>query len=177
MMTQLRVLVSRCWGMFQKGRSEQELDEELRSHLDMQIEENIRKGMTPNEAAHAARRSFGGGDQVKEIYRDQRGLSMVETTVQDIRFGFRLLFKSPGFTLVAALTLALGIGVNTAIFSTVNGVMLRPFPFREPKQLVAVWCTDFSRGMRQMGCADPDLQEIARRNHSFEALAGTIGRI
>jgi len=92
--------------------------------------------------------------------------------LNDFRYAVRQLRRDPGFTLVAVLTLALGIGANTSIFSVVNSVLLRPFPFRQPDRLVSVWCTDFSRGLPQMGCAEPDLQEIARRNHSFESLAG-----
>src|SRR3989454_3140907 len=134
----LRVLVLRLMALFRKGRLEQDLDEELSSHLGMLVEENRRKGMSFEEARYAALRSFGGVAQVKETYREQRGLPMIETLIQDTRYGLRQLRRSPGFTIVAVLTLALGIGANTAIFSAIDAVMLRTLPVEKPKELMQV---------------------------------------
>src|SRR5438034_6367732 len=137
-MPSLRTWWSRLLALFRKQELEHELDEEMRSHMAMLIEENRRKGMTSDEARYAALRSFGGVEQVKEIYRQQRGIPMIETLVQDTRYGLRQLRRSPGFTIVAVLTLALGIGANTAIFSLIDAVMLRTLPVEKPKELMQV---------------------------------------
>jgi putative ABC transport system permease protein len=134
----MRILISRFIGLFRKQRQERELDEELRSHLEMLTEEKLRKGMSPEEARYAALRSFGGVERTKERYREQRGMPTLESFFQDIRYGLRGLLRNPGFAAVAIMTLALGIGANTAIFSVVRAVLLRPLPYRNPSRLVYI---------------------------------------
>ena len=137
-MRRMRGWLLRLGGMFRKERREAELSAELESHLQMHVEENVRAGMTPEAARRDALMKLGGIEQAKEEYREQRGLPWLETMMQDLRYGTRMLRKNLGFTIVAALTLALGIGANTAIFSLVDGILLRPLPFANPKDLVSV---------------------------------------
>src|SRR5215475_5098308 len=137
-MAMLNKLRLRLRALFFKSRLEDELQAELQFHLEREIEENIARGMTPEDARYAALRGFGGVELVKEESRDVRGVRLLEELWQDLRYGARMLMKNCGFTLAAALCLGLGVGVNTAIFSMVNALLLRPLPVPQADQLVVL---------------------------------------
>jgi predicted permease len=173
-MTWLRVFIHRLRGLFLKRKLEQDLEDEIRAHLELQIEENLRQGMSPDEARYQARRKFGGVEQVKESYRDRRSLSVVDSMLRNLRYALRMLRRSPGFTAVAVLTLALGIGANTAIFSMLEGVVLAPLPYRDAERLVTVWQSN-SRAPRIFASV-PDFQDWQRNARSFEQMVAIGGR-
>ena len=133
----IRALARRVAGMFRSRRDDREFAAELEAHLQFHIEDNLRSGFSPAEARRRALVSLGGVEQAREHHRERRSLPMLETFFQDARFTLRTLGRNPGFALLAMLTLALGIGANTAIFSIINGVLLRPLPFAEPARLLA----------------------------------------
>ncbi len=145
-------LFSRLASLFRKRQLDDRVDEEMRFHLEMQIEENISRGMTPQEARRQARISSGGLEQAKELHRDARGLWFLESILQDVRFALRSFARSPTFTATLLLTLALGIGVGTAIFSIINAVLLKPMPYRDPDRLVMLWSYSQKFG--------PDLERV-----------------
>jgi predicted permease len=134
----VRVFLSRFVALFRREHLDRELEDELEFHLEMQIQNNLQNGMNMEEARRAAMSALGGLDQVKEACRDKRSLRFVEDFIQDFRYGFRILYRNPVFALTAVLTLALGIGANTAIFSVVNAVLLHPLPFAHSEDLVQI---------------------------------------
>src|SRR5215471_12816938 len=146
-----------------------DLDDEVRAHLDLLIEEKIRAGMPGDAAERAARLELGGVEQVKEQVREQRLGNWLHSVLSDARYAFRQLRKSPGFTAVAILTLALGIGANTAMFSVIDAVLLNPLPFPEPHRLVAVYANwpQFSKAPMSY----PNFLDLERANQSFQAMA------
>jgi putative ABC transport system permease protein len=168
-MRMLRGWLLRLAGLFRRERQERELTAELESHLQMHIEDNLRAGMSAAEARREAHMKLGGVEQTKEIYRDRRGLPLLETLLQDLRYAFRMLRKNPGFTAVAVLTLVLGIGATTAIFSVVYGVLLRPLPYPKPDQIVRLWEVD-AKGAR-MNFPEPNFSDMRSASQTFEALA------
>ena len=172
-MTWLREFATRIRGFFGRTRLDQELDEELQTHLEMLIEENLRQGMSPADAHKAARRSFGGLEQTKEAYRDRRGFPILDSLARDVRYGLRMLRRHPGFTVVAVLTMALGIGANTAIFSVVNAVLLHSFPYKDPNQLVLL--AEKRRGMSLLALSYPDFVDLHSQNHVLESV-GAVRR-
>src|SRR5215470_5768854 len=140
-----RACFQRLAGLFRKRKSDSEFAAELESHLQLHIEDNLRTGMTPEAARRDALMKLGGVEQTRGNYRDRRGLPFLESFLRDLRFGARMLSKSPAFAFVAILTLALGIGANTAIFSLLNAIMLQSIPVRQPKQLVVLRWSAHSR--------------------------------
>jgi predicted permease len=168
-MRRLRSWFVRLAGFLHRNRSDRELSAEMESHLQMHIEDNLRAGMNAVEARREALMKLGGVEQTKAIYRERRGLPRLETMFQDLRFAFRMLLKNPGFTVVATLTLALGIGANTAIFSVVNGVILKPLPYHQPDRLVSVFLHGGGLDRGAIGVAD--FLALYQRQKVFDRVA------
>lgn len=152
-----------------RQKREQELDEELQSHLEMAARDRMDRGEAPERAVRAARREFGNVGLVREVTAEMWGWASVERLVQDVRYGLRVLIKSPGFTAVAILTLALGIGANTAIFSVVNGVLFNPLPYPHPEQLVAIH--ESKPNFMDGAISYPNFLDWQKENNSFSAMA------
>jgi len=161
----------RSWVQVVLGRSrmESEMDAELRFHMETYAADLVRSGVAPAEAMRRARIEFGGIDRAKEECREARGVHFLETLAQDVRYGLRTLRKSPGFTVLAVLTLALGIGSATAIFSVVYGVLLRPLPYPNSNRIMAVFEVT-SKG-RPSRVADPNFDDFRDQSRSFQAIA------
>ncbi len=153
--------------LFRKRGVEQDLSEELRLHLERLTEENLARGMSPAEARQAALREFGGLEQIKEECRDARGVRYLDELAQDLRFGMRQLRRTPGFTLVAMITLALGIGATTAIFSVIDAVLLRPLPYKDASRIMMV-VERFPRFPGSAFVLSPEFPAWRKRNRVFE---------
>jgi putative ABC transport system permease protein len=169
-----RTLSIRIRAVFDRNAFNQELDEEVRFHIEHETRANIARGMNPEEAARQARMDFGG-ESVKEEYRAVRGDSFVESVLQDARFGFRMLRRSPGFAIVATITLALGLGANTAMFSVIDAVLLRPLPFANPDRLVYILDQNPSKGFFRFTASPPNFIDWRAQAQSFTGMAATAG--
>src|SRR5215471_18071421 len=164
-------LLSRLKGLFQIHRLERDLDEELRSHIDMRAADNVAGGMSPEEARYDAQRRFGNSALIKEDTRAMDIVGWIETIGQNLRYAFRMLRRSPVFTIVAILTLALGIGANVAIFTVVHGVLLQPLPFPHPEQLVRVYDDLRSSNTHDVGMSVPELWDLRDRSGVFQDIS------
>jgi putative ABC transport system permease protein len=178
-MRRIRAWVLRLAGLLNRQRRERELVDELESHLQLHMEDNLRAGMTPVEARRQALIKLGGVEQTKEIYRDRRGIPLVESFIQDVRYGLRMLAKSPGFTAIALLTLALGIGGTTAIFSVIYGVLIAPFPYRDSHRLAVLDAQNTAEGGRYFAKVSADeWLDYQEQNHVFdEVIGGTLEEV
>jgi predicted permease len=169
----LRGGVLRLAGLFHKRGREQDLADEMESHLALHIQDNLRSGMTPEEARRQAILKLGGLEQVKEVYRDRRSVPMLETTLQDLGYSLRSLGKSPGFTLTAVITLALGVAANTTIFSMVSAILLRKPPVPSPGRVMIISGINKLNPESLSGVSVPDYVAWREQSHAFESLAAT----
>ena len=179
-MKHLRRFFLRFYLFFANSKVEAELAREIGTHLALLEDEYLRQGMTPEDARRAARLAYGGVEQAKQLHRDERAFQVLDQILQDTRYTFRQLGKSPGFTVTAILMLALGIGATTAIFSIVEAVLLRPLPFPDPDRLVTLG--DEVEGLHCASCAHfsvtaPDIRNYMRDTQSFSHLGGYRGRL
>ncbi len=175
MFSRLRVLASRIRGFFARHRLDEDFQRELATHLDLLTEENARRGLPPHEARRQARLRLGGAAQLRETQHELRGLPWLETLLQDVRFGLRMLRKNPGFTTVAVLTLALGIGANTAVFSIVNGFLLSPLPVPHPEQITALALQQKDAPLGTSGLSYPEFTDF--RNQTANTFSGLFANV
>ena len=166
-----RMWLARTAAMFQKNRLERELADDIREHLRMLAEENLRRGMSPLEAEEAARRSFGGAEQMKEEFRDQRGIPLLEAFGRETRIAFRSLRRAPGFAALVILTLAIAIGANSAIFSAVNGLLFHPAGISEPTRVVVVRSRYDRLNLKNVVISHSDFNQVAGSPQIFSAAA------
>jgi hypothetical protein len=179
-MRRLRVWFFRVVGMFHTARSEREFAREIESHLEMHVEDNIRSGMTPEEARRVALVKLGGVAATRERYRDRRGIPALESLLQNLRYGARTLRASPGFTLVAVLSLTLGIGANTAIFQLLDAVRLRPLPVPNPGEIVEVRPENMKGASGRFSSwhpmmTHPQWEECRSRQQAFSGIVAWCG--
>jgi len=167
----LKSVSNQLRNLFRKDAIERETDQELRFHLERQVATNIAAGLSPEQARRAALLDFGGVEQFKEDCREARGVNRIESLLADLRYGFRTLHKSPGFAIVSVLTLALGIGANTAVFSMVNALLLHPYNFRDLDSVVRVWeDRGIDEGYDARYIAPADAEDLRSSNSVFEGL-------
>src|SRR5262249_15832125 len=167
-MNWLRILRRRLGELIHPGDSESQMDAEMLTHVEMQTRENIRAGMRPEEARQAALRQFGPVESVRQTCREERAGAWLAHAVQDFRFGVRMLCKSPGFTALAVVTLALGIMATTAMYSVIYAVVLDPFPYKEVDRLMSVKVWDPAQRGYRTGYSTDQFLEIAEKNTIFE---------
>ena len=170
-MRQLRAWLLRFKGLFLKGARERELADEIESHLQLHIDDNIRAGMSPQEARRVAVMKLGGVDQAKESYRDRTTIPSLESVIQDLRFTLRQFRRNPAVTLAAVLTLAAAIGANTAIFSVVNAVLLKSLPYPNADRVVNITTTSSLRGLDDMVLSDAEFNEFKEQTQTLEKMA------
>jgi len=173
-MDKLSQLWRRLLFYVRRDQFDRELEEEMRFHLEMKAEENLAAGISTEEARYAAQRQFGNQTLLREVSREMWAVKSIETLFQDLRYGVRTLLKNPGFTVVAVLTLALGIGANTAIFSVVNAMLLRPLPYADDERLVMIGGKFPAAGIKRASVSVPELIDYSDRTHSF-AQVGVYG--
>jgi predicted permease len=170
-MSRTRQALARLREIFVRPRLEREFDEEVRFHIDMETELNVRRGMSGDAARTAALRAFGGVERAREDYRDARGVRLLEELRRDVGYALRAAVRAPGFTAVVVLTLTLGIGATTAIFTVVRAVLLRDLPFAEPERLVRVWPANPARGETRGLLSIPNFDDWRRQTRSLERMA------
>ena len=175
MRARVRSLLARTAGLFRASAADAEFAAELDGHLQHHIADNLRAGMTPDAARRDAILRLGGITQTQEAYRERQRIAAIDTLRQDVSYALRAWRKNPGFATAAILTLALGIGANTAIFSIVNAVLLRPLPFPAPDRLVMVFATNTRTGDVTDVASYPDYLDWARAP-SFERASAFAGR-
>jgi hypothetical protein len=174
MIAPFREVLNRLRAFFRKEPLDRELDAEMAAHLELATEENLQRGLSPEEARRQALIRFGGVEQAKEQHREARGLPVLDILMQDLRYTFRALRRDYAFTAVAVLILAIGIGANTAVFSVVNTILLRPLPFHDPERLAWFAGNHGVGGLSATTYRVDVYEEFQRNNHSFREMTAFV---